>query len=219
MRTYPFSKTYKGRTVLSWPGFEFEPGKIYAVIGANGSGKSTLAKVLTGTVPSDGRVKVSESFTIGYMPQRSYAFRMSTRKNVTLNGKDSEKAAALMNRLGLTELEKQPARRLSGGETARMALARLLMGSYEMLILDEPTAAMDMENTAAAESLIRDYVKEHGCAALLITHSISQAGRMADEVVFLSSGEPAETGPASEVLSKPKDPRTAGFLDFYGGRL
>lgn len=219
MKTFPFSRTYKDRTVLRWPGFEFEPGKIYAVIGANGSGKSTLAKILAGVDSADGKARARDQFTVGYMPQRSYAFRMSTLKNVMLNGEDGEKADRLLVKLRLTELKKQSARRLSGGETARMALARLLMKNYELLILDEPTAAMDMENTAAAEELIREYAAESNAAVLLITHSIRQAERMADEVIFLCAGEPAETGPAERVLNAPEDPRTVRFLDFYGGSL
>ena len=81
-----FSKTYEGRTVLDFPGMEMEPGKIYAVIGANGSGKSTFAKILAGALPADRRIKPMEG--IGYMPQKNYAFRMSLKKNLLLNGSD-----------------------------------------------------------------------------------------------------------------------------------
>ena len=70
----------------------------------------------------------------------------------------------------------QPAHKLSGGETARMALARLLMRDRQLLIVDEPTAAMDMESVTLAERLLAEYREKTGCTLLLATHSLRQAG-------------------------------------------
>ena len=97
MNIQAFTKTYDGRTVLDFPTMALAPGTIYAVIGANGCGKSTLAKVLTGTIKSDQKKKVLAGAEIGYMPQKNFAFRMSTKANVLLNGKDPAKAAQLMH--------------------------------------------------------------------------------------------------------------------------
>ena len=144
MKIASFSKTYEGRTVLDFPGMELQPGKIYAVIGANGSGKSTFAKILAGVLKSDRKGNFLNATTVGYMPQKNYAFRMSTKSNILLNGKDEARANALMDAIGLRELENKRADRLSGGETARMALVRLMMKRYDVVLLDEPTAAMDM---------------------------------------------------------------------------
>ena len=80
MKAYAFSKTYEGTKVLDFPGMELEPGKIYAVIGANGSGKSTFAKILAGMVKPDRKGNRVDAGTVGYMPQKNYAFRMSTQK-------------------------------------------------------------------------------------------------------------------------------------------
>ena len=216
MKTKAFTKTYGGRTVLNLPELNLKRGELTAVIGANGSGKSTLARVLSGIEPADGKTKVIPGVTVGYMPQKSYAFRMSTSQNIALNGTDRERAERLISALHLKNLEHLRAKKLSGGETAKMALARLMMRSYELLILDEPTASMDMESTLAAETLLEQYCRETDCAMLIITHSIRQARRVAGETLFLCQGELAECGSTDQVLSAPKDERTCRFLEFYG---
>ena len=121
-----------------------------------------------------------------------------------------------MKALGIEALAGQRAKKLSGGETARMALCRILMKPYELLILDEPTAAMDMESTLAAEECIRAYCSETGCGVLLITHSISQARRLAHRVIVLHEGKLIEQGDAQPVLSAPQEEQTRRFLEFYG---
>ena len=144
MKIAAFSKTYEGRKVLDFPGMELQKGRIYAVIGANGSGKSTFAKILSGILTADQKVIHFCGENVGYMPQKNYAYRMSTKANILLNGKDEAHANALMDAIQLRHLENKRADKLSGGETARMALARLMMKPYDLVILDEPTAAMDM---------------------------------------------------------------------------
>lgn len=215
MKIPPLKKTYSGRTVLNTPELELERGKIYAVVGANGSGKSTMAKLLGGVEKSDsGAVNLPGS--VGYMPQKSYAFRMSTRKNILLGGRGSEKCSALMKALHIDHLADKAAHKLSGGETARMALARLMMKDYGLVILDEPTAAMDMESTLFSEELLVEYCRESGCTMLLVTHSLQQAKRIAEGVIFMDRGEVVEAGTKDDILTAPKDDRTRRFLDFYG---
>lgn len=210
------SKTYNGKKVLDLPSFELTRGNVTAVIGSNGSGKSTLAKILAGIEKSDAKTSFSEIGRIGFMPQKSIAFRMSTEKNILLNGNDPDRARSLMQALSLNEIANSRAKKLSGGETARMALARLLMGRYDLLILDEPTASMDMESTLASEQLIRTYCREENCALLLITHSLAQAKRIADSVMFLQKGNLIESGPAEKILYAPDRDETKEFLEFYG---
>ena len=216
MKTAAFSKSYGGKRVLSLPELELPKGRITAIVGPNGSGKSTFAKILAGVEHADGKTPVLSGVSVGYLPQKSFSFRMSTEKNVLLNGGDRARAAELMKALGIGELAGQSAKKLSGGETARMALCRILMGRYELLILDEPTAAMDMESTLAAEELIRAACDGQGCALLLITHSLSQARRLADRVIVLHRGELVEQGPCGRVLNEPEQEQTRRFLDFYG---
>ena len=214
MKIQAFSKTYDGVTVLSFPGMELKPGKIYAVIGANGSGKSTFAKVIAGVLPADREFRFAPG--VGYLPQKPYAFRISVKKNILLSGGDGKRANALMDALGIRHLEQKRADRLSGGETARMALARLMMKRYDVVVLDEPTAAMDMETTAAAEALMLEYTRKTGCALILVTHSLQQARRVADEVLFFHKGTLKEAGEKEKILFTPTQPETRQFLDFYG---
>ena len=164
MKLNAFTKSYENRIVLSFPGIELPEGGICAIIGSNGSGKSTLARVLSGVISADGSTSpLSPNIRVGYMPQNSFAFRMSTQANLRLSGGDEAKAKELMERLQISHLAKQQAKKLSGGETSRMALARLLMQRYDLLILDEPTASMDMESTALTEAVIKDYCRTTGC--------------------------------------------------------
>ena len=216
MKIFPFSKTYEGRTVLNFPGMEVTSGKIYAVIGANGSGKSTFAKVLAGILPADKKGRFLENGTFGYMPQKNYAYRMSTKANLLLNGKDETRANTLMDAIQIRHLENKRADRLSGGETARMALVRLMMKRYDLVVLDEPTAAMDMETTLLSEKLIASYVRESGCALIVVTHGLQQARRIADEVWYFHKGNLLEAGPKEQVLYEPIKEETRQFLEFYG---
>ena len=216
MKTTAFTKTYSKRVVLSLPELEFDVGRITAIIGPNGSGKSTFAKILAGIERADDNKPILSGVSVGYLAQKSFPFRMSTEKNILQNGNDPARARELMTALGIEALAKQSAKKLSGGETARMALCRILMRRYELLILDEPTTAMDMESTLAAEKLMRETCAEQDCALVLITHSISQARRIADRVIVLHQGALIEQGDSAEVLSEPKREQTKRFLDFYG---
>ena len=217
MRIEPFRVSYEKRTVLDFSGVELEAGKIYAVIGANGSGKSTFAKGIAGIISNDEKKQIiDKKLSAGYMAQKSYAFRMSVEKNILLAGSDKQQAEYLMKHLQIDHLAKKNASRLSGGETARMALARIMMKEYDVLILDEPTAAMDMESTSLAEELILKYRKEKNSTIILITHSLQQARRVADEVLYFYQGKLIEKGEKEQVLIMPENEETKKFLEFYG---
>ena len=103
---------------------------------------------------------------------------------------------------------------LAGGETARMALARLMMRFYDLVLLDEPTAAMDMETTLLSEKLIRQYVENSGCALILVTHSLQQARRIADEVWYFHKGKLLETGTKEQVLHTPQKAERSNSWNF-----
>ena len=217
MKIGPLSKTYQSRTVLDLPQWELAPGQICAVIGANGSGKSTLAKILAGVLPSDQGCEPFETRPdIGYMPQSNFAFRMSAEKNLALTGATSGQVEEMLEKLQLSPLARQNAKRFSGGELTRLALGRVLIRPHDLLILDEPTAAMDMESTLLAEQLISAYCREQNAAVLLVTHSLTQAKRIADIVLFLRHGRVAEYGDAKQVLEQPTQAETKRFLEFYG---
>jgi len=216
MKLPAFRKTYGQRTVLDFPGMDLASGQICAVIGANGSGKSTLAKILAGALEADSRKSPADFGPVGYLPQKPFAFRMSVKANLLLGSHDAARADQLMDALQISQLAGKRADRLSGGETARMALARLMMHRYDLVILDEPTAAMDMESTVLAEAAMARYVKETGCALLLVTHSLQQARRLADTGLYLHRGQLLESGPAETIFHTPRHPETRQFLEFYG---
>lgn len=217
MKINSFCKTYEGKKVLDFPGMELISGKIYSVIGANGSGKSTFARCLAGVIPTDQKETVlDKKISVGYMPQKSYSFRMSVEKNIALGGDDKARAKELMDALQIGHLAKKYANRLSGGETARMALARVLMKFFDLVILDEPTAAMDVETTALAEQLMLNYCRETGCTLILVTHNLQQAKRVADEILFFHKGQLTETGGKEKILENPTKFETKRFLEFYG---
>ena len=216
MKINAFTKSYGKKRVLNFPGIELENGIIYAVIGANGSGKSTFAKIIAGIEKADGNLTAIDGCHIGYMPQKSFAFNKTVKGNVLLNGKNETRAEMLIDVFGLKDLSNSNAKKLSGGETARMALARLMMKYYDIVILDEPTASMDMESTLISENQIKNYCKETKCALILITHSLQQAKRIADNVIYFEKGELVEIGCATDVLNSPKKVETKTFLDFYG---
>jgi len=218
MEISKFKKSYDNRTVLDFPGLKLVGSKVYAVIGANGSGKSTFGKILSGIEKCDsGEKKVlGKEFCVGYMPQKNFAFSMKTIDNLLINGEDEKKAESLLERIGLDKLKDENAKSLSGGETQKMALARLLMKKYDLLILDEPTAAMDVEATILAEKLILEYIKENNCPVILITHSITQALRVADTTIYLEQGNLIEMDDTEELVKNPKDERTRKFIEFYG---
>ena len=189
-------KTYRDKTVLDIPETAIRDGSITAVCGRYGSGKSTLARILAGVIKDDSGTSLALSGHTGYMCQASLPFRLSVRKNLLLNAdkncskeENQQRANRLLEEIGLQEYAKKNAARLSGGQTQRMALARVLMKSYDLLILDEPTASMDQAAIPAAEKLILDYQKRTGCTILLITHSPEQAERLADQVLLLDEGK------------------------------
>ena len=215
------TKTYNGRRVLELPFFELPEKSVCALIGANGSGKSTLARIVAGVVQPDDKRSLEnpKHLKVGYMPQKNFAFQMKVIKNVLLpvadNAENRSRAMELMRELHIDHLANNAAHRLSGGETARMALARVLMCPSDIMVFDEPTAAMDVQSTILTEDLIKRHQQKSGCRVLLVTHSLKQAMRMADHVGFLHQGRLVEFGPAAQVLTEPKEDLTREFLDFY----
>lgn len=228
MRLRPLRKTYEGRLVLDSAGLELERGRIYMLIGANGCGKSTLARIIAGVEKpddrgpvflSDGAVPAGSGATVTYVPQKPYAFRMSLEKNLRIVSDDRAREEELIEKLGLGYLRSKRTEKFSGGETARMALARALMRRSDLLVLDEVTAAMDMESNMAAEKVILEYVRETGSAVLMITHNISQAHRMGDEVIFMKQGKIIEYGGCAKTMENPETEELKAFLDFYGSNV
>lgn len=216
-------KQYNGKRVLDIPLLELRTGLKYAVIGPNGSGKSTLIRILAGTLAADGGKLIMPDGMVGntgYMPQQPYAFGVSVISNVMLadNGdKDGKRARAesALAKVGMQEFFAAKGNRLSGGETQRMALARMLVRRWKLLILDEPASATDIAGNNLVEHALMEYWEEHGCTMVFSTHSLAQAGRLADKIIVLSSGSVVEFGNADEVLHSPRSKEAREFLQYW----
>lgn len=209
------------RTALDIAHLEFIPGASYAVIGHNGCGKSTLARCICGIIkPTSGSITYAPQDCVRYMPQRSYAFFGTTRNNILLGASGNTQAEShadmLIDQLSLGNVAHVSAKRLSGGETARMALARTVMGPATWLILDEPTSALDGKSTLAAERIIDEYRTRWNAGIILITHSLRQARRATDRIVFMEEGRVVEEGETDACLTRPQTSSLARFVEIFG---
>jgi len=215
-------KEYHGRCVLDIADLSFEPGKKYALLGTNGSGKSTLLRILAGTLePTEGTTQIgfTDKKAVGYLPQIPYGFSFSVLNNILIAldaGPESRaRAEAAIAAVGLSDLIDADASKLSGGETQRMAFARIISVSRKLLLLDEPTAATDLGGIDLLEQALLDYCEENECTVVFSTHSPAQAMRLADEIIFLHQGIIAERGEAKQVLHEPQSEAAQGFLKHW----
>lgn len=179
-------KTYNGQVVLNIDNFSIEEGKIIAITGPNGSGKSTLARILAGIISSDDKT-INCKMKVAYLPQKPYVFDLTLEKNILINGGDREKCENLINSFGITYLKSKRAKGFSGGEQQKLALARLMMKDYDLVILDEPTSAMDEKSQNVAEKIILEYAKNK--TLVIITHDKSQISKIADKTIFMNNGK------------------------------
>lgn len=162
---------FGGRVVLEIPELRFMSGRRYGMIGENGSGKTTLLRLLAGTSKaSSGTIEGLEGKTVGYLPQAPYAFSFSVLQNVELALEGHREAKELAEKalvaVGMESLANARGDRLSGGEAQRMALARVLVRSYDVLLLDEPTSSTDVRSMDLIEQTLREYVQRTQCTLI-----------------------------------------------------
>ncbi|MDL9948115.1 amino acid ABC transporter ATP-binding protein [Gordonia sp. ABSL11-1] len=122
-----------------------------------------------------------------------------------------DEAVALLDRVGLSHRIDAYPRQLSGGEQQRVAIARALALRPQLMLFDEPTSALDAELVDEVLNVIVDLART-GTTLVIVTHEIAFARRVADTVVFMNEGKIVESGPATRVLDKPREPRTQSFL-------
>lgn len=210
-------KYYDDKLALDIPHLELEAGKIYAVVGPNGAGKTTLLNILAKLdEPNEGKVFFqgkmidckSNNITnirrhITMVMQEPVLFRTTVEKNITyglrVRSVDRkariEKATEALQMVGLSGFEKRKAYQLSAGETRRVALARALVLNPKALLLDEPTANIDRRNAEIIEKLIQKIKSEQQTIIVMTTHDLSQAYRLADEIISLLFGRVVESSP------------------------
>jgi len=216
-------------TVLDRLSLAILPGAPTVLIGPNGSGKTTLLRVAMGLMrPSAGRVTwdgVADAppFRRAIVFQRPVMLRRSVEANIRYAlkaahiAKDRHDArlAELLSLVGLDGMASRPARKLSGGEQQRLALARALARDPSVLFLDEPTASLDPASTKAIEDIIRA-VATRGVKVVMATHDLGEARRLAGDIVFLHRGRIVET---SDALAFFASPQTAEARTFLAGEL
>ncbi len=195
------------------------------LIGPNGSGKTTLLRTALGLItPSRGRVtwgghgrglprRRAIVFQHPTMLRRSAAgnIRYALRTARIPRAHHDARLAELLSLVGLEGLGERPARRMSGGEQQRLALARALALDPTVLFLDEPTARLDPAATKAFEDVVRTVV-ERGIKIVMATHDLGEARRLAGEIIMLHRGRVIETGKASSFFNTPQTSEAKRFL-------
>ncbi|MEM1343998.1 MAG: ATP-binding cassette domain-containing protein [Pseudomonadota bacterium] len=215
-----------GRKLLDRFDFTVPGHGITALVGANGAGKSLTLRLIAGLIaPDAGRIDLAEDAKgrVALVFQKPVLLRRSVRANLAhalrLAGVPwRARRARLDELLALGRLEglaQRPARVLSGGEQARVALVRALAQRPRLLLLDEPAASLDPHATAAIETLVRTAVAE-GVAVVLVSHDPGQVRRLADRVAFLHRGRIVESGAACSFFVRPESAAGRAYLD---GRL
>ena len=202
------------------------PGLVTAVVGHNGAGKSTLAQVIAGTLRLDsGTVSIGERVVddaATFVPARRRGFamvsqapRIFTHMSVAANvafplrvrgvGRAEARAAAIeqLRAVGIADLAHKRASDLSGGQAARVAIARALVFRPEVLILDEPTAALDVEATAQVSAVLRERLAGAGITTLLVSHDIAEVLSLASHMIVMGEGRIVEEGEPARVLASP----------------
>ncbi len=220
-----------GKNLIDRLSLQLTPGTSSIVMGPNGAGKSLLLRLVAGLLqPTSGGV------TFGGRPlddtlrrqvavvfQRPVLLRRSVKANLTHALKTygvprAERAARRDELLALGQLQDiadRPARVLSGGEQQRLSMVRALAAEPALLLLDEPTASLDPQATAAIEAMVGQ-AAAGGVKIVMVTHDRGQAQRLADEVLFLHRGQLAERAPAETFFAQPQSAAAQAYLE---GRL
>jgi polar amino acid transport system ATP-binding protein len=228
-------KTFGAAVVLDGLDLSVDEHEVVALIGASGSGKSTLLRCVNLLEEiSDGQITLDgEDITdpradpdrvrqkIGLVFQSYNLFpHMTVLDNITLapirvHGvrRDVARARALemLDRVGLADKAAARPDELSGGQQQRAAIARAMINSPQLMLLDEVTSALDPELVGEVLEMIRE-LKDDGMTMVLATHEMGFARQVADRVAFLDAGRVLEQGPPAQVLGDPVEPRTRQFL-------
>jgi iron complex transport system ATP-binding protein len=220
------SFAYRGAPVFTGLDLTVDDGEMTAVLGPNGSGKTTLVRLAVGHLePSAGAVTVrgtrltalgsrERARAISVVPQESHlAFDFKVNE-VVLMGRaphqgilgidgedDREIARESMEQTGVAHLAERRFRELSGGELQRVVIARALAQRPRLLLLDEPTAFLDLKHRLSVYALLGQFNRELGITVVVVSHDINLAARHCDRVVLLHRGSVAGDGPPDEVLT------------------
>lgn len=192
------SKSFGEKVVLRDVNLTIEKGEFVAIIGKSGSGKSTLLRLVSKLEPLSGGellfdgVPASESnkkLTMMYQDSRLLPWKkVLDNVGLGLDGNWKEKAEKALEAVGLIDYKNEWPSRLSGGQQQRVALARALVHEPSILMLDEPLSALDALTRIEMQNLIEKIWADIGFTALLVTHDVSEAVRLADRIVLIEDG-------------------------------
>ncbi len=185
------SLSFPNQRVLDNVSLRLQPGQIVTVLGPNGAGKSTLVRVILGLIsPDSGTLTRKPNLRVGYVPQKLH---LDTRLPLTVDrfmrlkpGTRQSDILPALKWVQAAHLFEQPMQKLSGGENQRVLLARALLNQPELLVLDEPTQAVDVNGQSDLYHLIDQLRKELGCAVFMVSHDLHLVMAKTDEVICLN---------------------------------
>ena len=204
--------------------FSAKQSEITSLIGANGAGKSTLVKSILGVLHAQGEVLLDEknimSFQkkdlmkkIGYLPQENSFLSSLTVFEVIMLGRmhhlhlkvdksEVNRVWSVMKQLEIEYLAERPFFALSGGQRRVVGLAQTIVKEPKVLILDEPTANLDIQNELEVLELVRAYTKKKDVTTLLILHDLNMASRFSDQLILLNHGKVYKSGAPIDVITE-----------------
>ncbi len=208
---------YAGREVLHGLSMDIYPGEITALMGRNGTGKTTILKLIMGLIkPARGQIETlsmntrrtspeAMSALMGYVPQQPdvLLFADTVQAEIDFTRRAHHlppNGAELLSSLGLAPYRQSDPKDLSVGERQRVALAAVLAGNPQALILDEPTRGLDYIQKDALVSILRS-LRQEGRTVVLATHDVELAAHLADRIILMGDGDIIADGPAREVMS------------------
>ncbi len=219
--------SYKGKPLLNIDYLKMDKPGITVVLGPNGAGKSLLLKLIQGIEkPTLGQIRLNGTPVSDKQGHQSMVLqtptflRLSvyqniavclTRDNFFLNKDQKNEILAMLEKVGLGDKIKLPARLLSGGEKQKLSLARALISKPKILLVDEPTSTIDPSTTSFIEEIIKAKA-ENGTKIIFVTHDIHQALRLARHAIMIHNGKVVEEGDVERFFKTPNSPHTRDYL-------
>lgn len=212
-------KTYGSYEAVKSVSFEMEKGEIYGLLGPNGAGKTSIIScIVTLQEPTAGEISVygkdphadpmGAKTKIGFVPQEiiNHGYFnvyeiLEFQSGYFQRRKNNERIDYLLNRLGLWEHRFKKVKALSGGMKRRLLIAKALVHEPQLLLLDEPTAGVDIELRASLWEFVRE-LREQGISILLTTHYLEEAEMLCDRVGILQKGRLVSEGPTQQLIRK-----------------
>lgn len=225
------NKNFGDYKALDNVNFGVEKGKLIGLLGPSGSGKTTILRMIAGLeIPDSGDIIIdgvrvndlaASKRGIGFVFQNYALFRyMTVYDNIAFalrvqkadKKKIDERVRELIKLIGLEGLEKRYPSQLSGGQRQRVAFARALAPNPQLLLLDEPFAAIDAKVRKELRSWLREMIEKLGVTSIFVTHDQDEAIEVADEIIITNKGRIEQTGTPIEIYHNPKTAFTASFF-------